>query len=88
MAFARRAGFRDVVDLIVAQQRFILCMQGRTGSVATFGDSEFDEAAFEEALTPDRMVTMVFWYWVLKGQARSSPASTARRRARSTAPGR
>ena len=45
-------------------------MQGRTASVATFGDSEFDEAAFEEALTPDRMATMVFWYWVLKGQAR------------------
>ena len=43
---------------------------GRTRSLATFGDAEFDEAAFEAALTPDRMATMIFWYWVIKGQAR------------------
>src|SRR5262249_37092186 len=61
LAFARRAGFRDVVDILVPQQRFILCMQGHTESIATFDGGDFTEAEFEAALTPDRMPTMMVW---------------------------
>ena len=68
--FARKAKFRDVVDIIVSQQRFILNMQGRTAHFSTFGDASFDEEAFEAELTSDRMATMVCWYWILKLQAR------------------
>ncbi|UJR83657.1 AAA family ATPase [Sandaracinus amylolyticus] len=68
--FARRARFGDVVDILVAQQRFIAAMRGHTRSLTTFDGEGFDERAFEAALTPDRMATMVFWYWVIKGQAR------------------
>jgi predicted ATPase/signal transduction histidine kinase/GAF domain-containing protein/CheY-like chemotaxis protein len=68
--FARRARFRDVVDLIVSQQRFIAAMQGRTATVSTFSDVEFDEAAFEAQLTGDRMNTMICLYWILKLKAR------------------
>jgi PAS domain S-box-containing protein len=68
--FARKASFRDVIDVIMAQQRFIENMRGRTANFSTFSDATFDEAAFEAQLTEDRMATMVDWYWILKLQAR------------------
>ena len=66
----RKVRFRDVIDVIVSQQRFIENMRGRTASFSTFSDAQFDEAAFEAQLTEDRMATMVCWYWILKTQAR------------------
>jgi predicted ATPase/signal transduction histidine kinase/GAF domain-containing protein len=68
--FARTAKFRDVVDLIVSQQRFIAAMQGRTATFSSFSDLQFDEAAFEAQLTADRMNTMICLYWILKLKAR------------------
>src|ERR1700730_6777456 len=68
--FVRKARFRDVVDIIVAQQRFIENMRGRTAHFSTFSGAYFDETAFEAQLTEDRMATMVCWYWILKVQAR------------------
>jgi signal transduction histidine kinase len=68
--FARRAKFRDIVDLIVSQQRFIAAMQGRTASFSTFSHAQFDEATFEADLTGDRMNTMTCVYWILKLKAR------------------
>jgi PAS domain S-box-containing protein len=68
--FARTAKFRDVVDLIVGQQRFIAAMQGRTATFSTFNDAQFDEATFETQLTGDRMNTMICLYWILKLKAR------------------
>jgi PAS domain S-box-containing protein len=68
--FVRKARFRDVVDIIVSQQRFIENMRGRTVRFSTFSDAHFDETAFEAQLTEDRMATMVCWYWILKLQAR------------------
>jgi predicted ATPase/signal transduction histidine kinase/GAF domain-containing protein/CheY-like chemotaxis protein len=68
--FARRARFRDVVDLIVSQQRFISAMQGRTAAFSTFNDLQFDETLFEAQLAGDRMNTMICLYWILKLKAR------------------
>jgi PAS domain S-box-containing protein len=68
--FARKAKFRDVVDIIVSQQRFTDNMRGRTAHFSTFSDGTFDEDAFEAQLTADRTATMVCWYWILKVQAR------------------
>jgi hypothetical protein len=45
--FVRKAGFRDVADNMVSQQRFIATMQGRTATFSTFSDAKFDEARFE-----------------------------------------
>jgi PAS domain S-box-containing protein len=70
LAFVRHAKFRDVVDRLVAQQRFIKNMQGETASFSTFDGDDFDSADFEAKLTPDRMALMVYWYWVIKGKAR------------------
>src|SRR5262249_48812732 len=68
--FVRKARFRDIEDVIVAQQRLIATLQGRTAHLATFDDAQFDEAAFEAQLTDDRMTMMICWYWVTKLQAR------------------
>jgi PAS domain S-box-containing protein len=68
--FVRRGKFRDVVDILVSQQRFIRNMRGETTTFSTFSDAEFDEVAFEAGLNEDRMSTMVCWYWILKLQAR------------------
>jgi PAS domain S-box-containing protein len=68
--FVRNAGFRDMADCIVSQQRFIAIMQGRTATFSTFSDTQFDEATFEAELTGDRMPLMVCFYWIAKLQAR------------------
>ncbi|HTA64852.1 MAG TPA: AAA family ATPase, partial [Xanthomonadaceae bacterium] len=68
--FVRRAGFRDVADIIVSQQRFIATMQSRTTTFPTFNDEQFNEAAFEAQLTGDRMPVMVYFYWIFKLKAR------------------
>jgi PAS domain S-box-containing protein len=68
--FARKARFRDNVDVIVSQQRFILNMAGKTSNFSTFSDLHFDEAEFEAQLTDDRMSIMICWYWIMKLKAR------------------
>jgi PAS domain S-box-containing protein len=68
--FARKAGFRDMADAIVSQQRFIATMQGRTATFSTFSDARFDETAFEAQLTDDRIPTMVCLYWIIKLKTR------------------
>jgi PAS domain S-box-containing protein len=67
--FVRKAGFRDIADIVVSQQRFIATMQGRTASFSTFSDAQFDEATFEAQLTGNRMTLMICWYWILKLKA-------------------
>ncbi len=70
LAFAREAKYRDAVDIIRSQQRFIATMQGRTTSFSTFKDDQFDEATFEAQLTAGRMSFTIAWYWILKLKAR------------------
>jgi PAS domain S-box-containing protein len=68
--FARTAKFRDVVDLIVSQQRFIASMQGRDATFSAFSDERFDEAAFEAQLTAARTPTVICLHWIRKLKAR------------------
>jgi PAS domain S-box-containing protein len=69
--FVRKAGFRDMADAVVSQQRFIATMRGRTATFSTFSDAQFDEATFEAQLTGERMTLMICcFYWILKLKAR------------------
>jgi PAS domain S-box-containing protein len=68
--FAGKAGFQDIAEAIVSQQRFIATMQGRTATLSSFSDAQFDETAFEARLTPDRMTLMVCLYWIVKLKTR------------------
>jgi PAS domain S-box-containing protein len=69
MEFARNARYDDGAAMFVSQQRFIATMQGRTTSLSTFSDAQFDEARFEAQLA-DRNLTLTCWYWILKLKAR------------------
>ena len=51
--FVRKAGFHDVADIVVSQQRFVAAMRGQTVSLSTFSDRAFDEAAFEAQLAAE-----------------------------------
>jgi predicted ATPase/signal transduction histidine kinase len=68
--FARAAKFRDVVDLIRRQQRFISSMQGRDATFSTFSDERFDEEAFEAQRTAARTPTVMCLHWIRKLKAR------------------
>ncbi|MET0348921.1 MAG: PAS domain-containing protein, partial [Rhizobacter sp.] len=68
LAIVRRAGYKDVVDELVTQQRFVMALRGRTDAAASFDGPGFSSAAFEREWTTERMPTMVFWYWVLRAQ--------------------
>jgi predicted ATPase/signal transduction histidine kinase len=68
--FVRKAGFRDVAEIIRSQQRFVATMQGRTASFSTFSDAHFDEATFEAQLTADRLAQLVCYYWIVKLKTR------------------
>jgi PAS domain S-box-containing protein len=68
--FAAKAGFGDMAEAIVSQQRFIATMQGRTVTFSTFSDSQFDETTFEARLTRDRMTLVVCLYWIVKLKTR------------------
>lgn len=68
--FVRKARFHDVATVIVAQQRFIATMQGRTFTFSTFSDAQFDEADFETQIAADATATAACLYWVLKLQSR------------------
>src|SRR5229473_1546764 len=70
LGFTREARYRDWVDIVVSQQRFIAAMQGRTTTISTFSDAQFDETRFEDGLTEDRVKMLAFWYWILKLKAR------------------
>jgi PAS domain S-box-containing protein len=68
--FARKAKFRDVVDLIGSQQRFIASLQGRDATFSTFSDERFNEAAFEAQVTAGRTPTVACLHWIRKLKAR------------------
>src|SRR5260370_25121258 len=46
LEFAYNAKFRDAIDSIMIQQRFIENMRGRTAHFSTFSDATFDEGAY------------------------------------------
>ena len=68
--FVRKAGFRDVYDMIVGIDRFVQAMRGRTRDLSTYDDDGFSEAEFESELARDRMPTLLFYYYVVKLMAR------------------
>ncbi|QRN94701.1 AAA family ATPase [Archangium violaceum] len=68
--FARRAGFVDSRDIIHFTQRYVQQLRGLTPSFSSLSGEDFDEEAFEAALSPERMSTLRCWYWILKMQSR------------------
>jgi PAS domain S-box-containing protein len=71
LAFAQRARFGLVVDLITTQVQLIRTLRGLTPKFGCFNDKEFDEAQFERHLASNAVLGLPeFWYWARKIQAR------------------
>jgi len=68
--FARTAKFRDVVDLIQSQQRFIASLRGCDAAFSALSDERFDETEFETQLTAARTPTVICLHWIRKLKAR------------------
>jgi predicted ATPase/signal transduction histidine kinase len=70
LAFARKAKFGYIVDIIIGQLGFIRTLRGLTPSFSSFNDAEFDEDRFEQHLEANpHPVFATCWYWIRKLQA-------------------
>jgi len=71
LAFAGKAGFGLVVDLLTAQVQLIRTLQGLTLKFGCFNDDHFDELKFEQHLASNPVLAdPEFGYWALRVQAR------------------
>ncbi|HEX4164384.1 MAG TPA: AAA family ATPase [Bryobacteraceae bacterium] len=78
LAFAQKARFGLVVDLIVAQLGLIRTLRGLTPKFGCFNDEDFNEGRFERHLASNPMLALPeFWYWARKVQARFLAADYA-----------
>ena len=71
LAFAEKAHFGLVVDLLTAQVQLIRTLRGLTPKFGCFNDDHFDEVEFERHLASNPVLAdPEFGYWALKVQAR------------------
>jgi predicted ATPase/signal transduction histidine kinase len=71
LAFARKARFGLVIDIITAQLGFIRTLRGLTPKFGFLDDEQFDELQFERHLSSDPVLALPeCWYWIRKLQAR------------------
>ncbi len=71
LAFAQRARFGLVIDLMTAQVQFVRMLRGLTPKFGCFNDEHFDELQFERHLASNPVLGLPeFWYCARKVQAR------------------
>ena len=71
LAFARKARFGLVIDIITAQLGLIRTLRGLTRHFGLFDEGEFDELQFEGHLAKRPGLAIAeYWYWIRKLQAR------------------
>ena len=70
LAFARKARFGLVVDIITGQLQLIHAIRGVSTGASPPSDAVIDEGRFEQHLAEDpRLAIAACWYWVRKTQA-------------------
>src|SRR5262249_47032860 len=71
LAFAQKARFGFVTDVLTGQLGLIRTLRGLTPVFGCFDDHRFDERQFEDHLTSHRGLALpACWYWIRKLQAR------------------
>jgi PAS domain S-box-containing protein len=71
LAFARKARFGLVIDIITSQLGLIRTLRGLTPKFGRFGEGEFNELQFEDHLADGPALAIAeCWYWIRKLQAR------------------
>ncbi|KQV78132.1 AAA family ATPase [Rhizobium sp. Root1220] len=66
LEFARKTGFRAGADLVIATERAVASLRGRTHGLASYSGEGFDEAAFESELVTTQNSVVMWWYWTRK----------------------
>ena len=71
LAFAQKAQFGFVVDIITTQLGLIRTLRGLTPTLSSFDDAQFDERRIERHFSENPDLAIVeCWYWVRKLQTR------------------
>jgi predicted ATPase/signal transduction histidine kinase/tRNA A-37 threonylcarbamoyl transferase component Bud32 len=70
LAFARRARFDLVANVITAQLRLVRLLRGLTPRFSSFDGDDFEEAAFEQRMSHPAFALSAGWYWIRKLQGR------------------
>ncbi len=88
LSFVRRAGVRDIAELVLVYRQYVRALLGRTRSLSSFDDDEFDERALEARLGDPRLASVASRYWILKLRAcfASGDFAAARRAAQNAEP--
>ncbi|WNG56800.1 AAA family ATPase [Archangium gephyra] len=68
--FSDKAGVVDPQELLLIYQSYVRQLRGRSLSFYTLSGEGFDEPAFEARMTPERMSSMRFRYWLVKLESR------------------
>ncbi len=69
LSFVRRAGVKDIAELVLVYRQYVRALRGRTRSLSSFDDGEFDEQALEARFDDPRMSSVASRYWILKLRA-------------------
>lgn len=64
--FARNTGFQAGIDLVIATERAVASLRGRTRGLSDYNDETFDAAAFEVDLARSQNSVVTWWYWTRK----------------------
>lgn len=67
--FVQRLGDKNIDNILLSQQCFVLSMQGKTHQVGSFSHDGFDENEFEQGFVTSQMSLMVCWYYIIKGHS-------------------
>jgi predicted ATPase/signal transduction histidine kinase/tRNA A-37 threonylcarbamoyl transferase component Bud32 len=70
LAFARRAQFGLVADVLTTQLRLIRSLRGMTPGFSSFDGDDFNEAQFEQRLSHPALALAAGWYWIRKLEGR------------------
>ena len=66
LKFARDTGFQAGVDLVIATERSVASLQGRTRGLSDYSDENFNSDTFEAELEHSQNTVVMWWYWTRK----------------------
>lgn len=64
--FARETGFQAGMGLVIATERAVASLRGRTRGLSEYSDETFDADAFEAELARSQNSVVMWWYWTRK----------------------
>lgn len=62
LRFVANAHYSDVTDILLAQQRLVLALQGKTRKYSGYANDHFDDTAFDTRASASQMTLLRFWH--------------------------